>query len=113
MELLYVTLEEAWAIHDNVRQTDKMGQEWDKEFMVLVMEAILSLDGAGASTLAPLLVTEADLWQIDRQVPRMLKVGTEFVGQSLLNKIMALLVKGVTEDARENNYTSENPNKVS
>lgn len=111
MELLYITLEEAWAIHDNVRQKDNQGEEWDKDFMVLVMEVILELGNKAPTTLAPLVVNAGDLWQIDRQVDRMLKVGNEFVGMTLLTKVMELLVKGRNDDAREDDYPSKDPNE--
>lgn len=44
-DLLPVTIEELWAIHDYVRQHDKLGQEWDREFNDKVMAAILEAQG--------------------------------------------------------------------
>ena len=39
-DLLPGTLDELWAIHDYVRQHDKLGQEWDKDLTVRIMAAI-------------------------------------------------------------------------
>lgn len=91
-DLLSASLEELWAIHDYVRQHDKLGQEWDKDFGMRLMEAILEAQNHPSRS-ASLLCFEEELWQMDRQVPSGLMVGTQPVGQNLLLKIMALLVK--------------------
>lgn len=99
-DLLPVTLDDLWAIHDFVRQHDKLGKEWDKDFNTRVMEAIAEAEARGDHT-ASLFCLEEELWQIDRQVPSALMVGTKPVGRPLLGKVMRLLVKmrGGEDDA--------------
>ena len=91
-DLLPASLDELWAIHDYVRQHDKLGQEWDKDFGTRLMEAILEAQNHPRRS-ASLLCFEEELWQMDRQLPSGLMVGTQPVGRNLLLKIMALLVK--------------------
>lgn len=91
-DLLSASLDELWAIHDYVRQHDKSGQEWDKDFGTRLLEAILEAQDHPSRS-ASLLCFEEELWQMDRQVPSGLMVGTQPVGRNLLLKIMALLVK--------------------
>lgn len=99
-DLLPVTLDEGWAIHDFVRQHDKLGQEWDKDFTARVMAAILEAQDHPDHQ-ATLMCVEDELWQIDRQIPSALMVGTQPVGRNLLIKVMQLIVKirGGEEDA--------------
>ena len=110
-DLLPLTLDELWAIHDYVRQHDKLGQEWDKDFVARVMTAILEAQ-EHASHQATLMCTEDELWQMDRQIPSALMTGTQPVGRNLLMKVMRLIVKmrggdldaeyaNTGEDARE------------
>lgn len=111
-DLLPLTLEELWAIHDLVRQHDKLGQEWDKDFSARVMAAILEAQ-EHPSHQATLMCAEDELWQIDRQIPSALMTGTQPVGRNLLIKVMRLIVKmrggeqdddespGAGEDTRE------------
>lgn len=101
-DLLPLTLDELWAIHDYVRQHDKLGQEWDKDFIARVMAAILEAEEHSAHQ-ATLLVAEDELWQTDRQVPSALMTGTQPVGRNLLMKVMRLIVKmrgGEEDDAQ-------------
>ena len=91
-DLLPVTLDELWAIHDHVRQHDKLGQEWDKDFTARVMAAILEAQEHSAH-LGTLMCDEDELWQIDRQIPSALMTGTRPVGRDLLVKVMRLIVK--------------------
>ncbi len=91
-ELLLVDKDELWCIHDCVRQHDKLGQEWDKEFLIRVMQAIVESTAAPTGT-AVLLCYEEELWQIDRQIPSSLMIGTKPVGRNLLMKTMKLLIK--------------------
>lgn len=106
-DLLPATLDELWAVHDFVRQHDKLGQEWDKDFTIRVMAAIVEAQEQ-ASHQATLMCAEDELWQIDRQIPSALMVGIQPVGRELLIKVMRLLVKirGGDEDA-EYTYTGE------
>lgn len=91
-EMLLVTYDELWSIHDYVRQTDKHGLEWDKAFAIRVFEAMAAtLESANRQT--SMLVYEEELWQIDRQVPSALMSGTQPVGRNLLLKVGKLLVK--------------------
>lgn len=111
-DLLPLTLEELWAIHDQVRQHDKLGQEWDKDFTARVMTAILEAQERPSCS-ATLMCAEDELWQIDRQIPSALMTGTQPVGRNLLIKVMQLIVKmrggeqdddeypGTGQDARE------------
>lgn len=101
-DLLPVTLDELWAIHDYVRQHDKLGQEWDKDFNARVMGAIVEAEGRPDHT-ATLVCLEQELWQIDRQVPSALMVGAKPVGRNLLEKVMRLIVKmrGGGDDAED------------
>jgi len=110
-DLLPLTLDELWAIHDYVRQHDKLGQEWDKDFVARVMTAILEAQ-EHSSHQATLMCAEDELWQMDRQIPSALMTGTQPVGRNLLMKVMRLIVKmrggdldaeyaGTGEDARE------------
>lgn len=91
-DLLFSTLDELWAIHDWVRQHDKLGQEWDKDFTARVMAAILEAQEHPAHQ-ATLMCVEDELWQIDRQVPSAVMTGTQPVGRNLLSKVMRLIVK--------------------
>lgn len=99
-DLLQASLDELWVIHDYVRQHDKLGQEWDRDFNTRVMEAIAEAEARPDHT-AALFVVEDELWQIDRQVPSALMVGARPVGRDLLVKVMRLLVKirGGEDDA--------------
>ena len=110
-DLLPLTLDELWAIHDYVRQHDKLGQEWDKDFTARVMAAILEAQ-EHPSHHATIMCAEDELWQMDRQIPSALMTGTQPVGRNLLIKVMRLIVKmregeqdveyaGTGEDARE------------
>jgi hypothetical protein len=111
-DLLPVTLDELWAVHDYVRQHDKLGQEWDKDFTARVMAAILEAQ-EHPSRHATLMCAEDELWQIDRQVPSALMTGTQPVGRNLLLKVMRLIVKmrGGEQDA-EYASTSEDAGEV-
>lgn len=91
-DLLSLTLDELWAVHDCVRQHDKLGKEWDPGFMERVMAAILVAQGHPASQVV-LLCSMEELWQIDRQTPSGLMVGPQPVGRNLLVKVMRLIVK--------------------
>jgi len=111
-DLLPVSLEELWAIHDYVRQHDKLGQEWEKDFTARVMVGILEAQESSTRT-ATLMCTEDELWQIDRQVPSSLMTGTQPVGRALLLKVFRLIAKmrrGGEEDATgSGTYTREGP----
>jgi len=105
-DLTLLTADELWAVHDYVRQHDKLGQEWDKDFHTRVMAALLAAEGT-PNRQAGMLLTEDELWQLDRQIPSAMTVGTQPVGRNLLRKVMKLLVKirqGDDDDAgtREN-----------
>jgi len=91
-DLLPVTADELWAIHDYVRQHDKLGQEWDKDFTARVMAAILEVQDHSCQQ-ATLMCSEDELWQMDRQIPSALMVGVQPVGRELLAKVMRLIVK--------------------
>ena len=55
-DLLRLTIDEAWALRNYVRQHDKLGQEWDKGFMRRVHVAILDAQahpGDDVSLMAP------------------------------------------------------------
>ena len=91
-DLLRLSLEELWAVHDCVRQHDKLGQEWDKDLTARVMAAILEAQ-AHSSHEATLLCSEEELWQMDRQIPSALMTGTQSFGRHLLTKVMRLIVK--------------------
>ena len=91
-DLLLPTLDELWAIHDYVRQHDKLGQEWDKNFGARVMADILEAQ-EHPSQPSTLICTEDELWQISRQVPSFLMAGSQPVGRDLLLKVMRLIVK--------------------
>jgi len=91
-DLLPATREELWAIHDYVRQHDKLGQEWDRDLNTRLMEALLDAQ-ANPDRMATLMLFEEELWQIDRQIPSGLMIGTQPVGRTLLLKVMQLLVK--------------------
>lgn len=110
-DLLPLTLDELWAIHDYVRQHDKLGQEWDKDFVARIMSAILEAQENSAHQATLFVYDEDELWQIDRQVPSALMTGVQPVGRNLLIKVMQLIVKirggenaeytGSGSDARE------------
>lgn len=91
-EMLLLTLDELWAVHDYVRNHQDQGCEWEKDFMARVMEA-LQASTSTANRQAVILVYERELWQIDRQVPSALMIGTQPVGRNLLLKVGRLLVK--------------------
>ena len=111
-DLLAATLDELWAIHDYVRQHDKLGQEWDKDFTARVMAAILEAQDQ-PSHQATVMCAEEELWQMDRQIPSALMMGTQPVGRNLLVKVMRLIVKmrGGEQDAEYAN-ASQDPGEV-
>jgi hypothetical protein len=104
-DLLPTTLDELWAIHDYVRQHDKLGQEWDKDFTARVMAAILEAQ-EHPSHQATLMCAEDELWQMDRQIPSALMTGTQPVGRNLLIKVMRLIVKIRGGEQDDVEYTS-------
>lgn len=92
-DLLPLTLNELWAIHDYVRQHDKLGQEWDRDFAARVMEGILEAQKSPTCQSSLFVQEENELWMIDRQVPSAHMTGTQPVGRELLLKVMKLIVK--------------------
>lgn len=91
-DLLTITTEEAWVLHDYVRQHDKLGQEWDKDFeRRLYQSLILCIESP--THVSSLPIYDEELWQISRQVPSALMSGTQPVGRQLLVKVMRLLLK--------------------
>ena len=114
-DLLSLTRDELWAIHDYVRQHDKLGQEWDKDFMTRVMKAIMEVQDNPLHTATLLIFLEDELWQIDRQVSSALMIGTQPVGRNLLIKAIRLILKtrqegGDNDDPDTCKSSSENTN---
>ena len=97
-DLLRLTSDEAWALHDFIRQHDKLGCEWDRGFMRRVHRAILETQAAPGHDVSLMVLSPDELWQIDRQIPSGLMVGTQNIGRKLLSKAMALLKKMEDED---------------
>ena len=95
-DLLRLTIDEAWAVRDFVRRGQDYGTEWDRDFMRRVHTAILDAKNNPGHDVA-LMVTEEELWQMDRQIPPTLMIGTQAVGRNLLLKVMALLRKFAQE----------------
>ena len=92
---LVLGLDEIWAIRDFVRQLDKLGQEWDKDFQRRLYAA-MAVAKADENRQAPFIVeSEDELWQITRQIPSTLMVGTQPVGRNLLEKAQAALLEWV------------------
>lgn len=77
------TLDELWQLLDHVREHQAHGREWSKDFMRSLQEAVIE---ANASTEHKATVTldAADCWQISRQIPSGLMVGTQNVGRMIL-----------------------------
>ena len=96
--MLELTEEELWCIYEYVRMdsgADEYGEEWDKEFELDVMGAILNAkDGKPADTYFLTIDTEM-LWRISRQVPDDFVVGNTYVGRDVLRKTFAALHKDV------------------
>ncbi len=105
-DVLPLTVDELWAVHDYVRQHDKLGQEWDKDFTARVMAAILQSQETESHE-AMIMCLEDELWQIDRQVSSALMIGAKPVGRDLLVKVMRLIVKmrGGEQDDDEHSGT--------
>lgn len=113
-DLLPVTQNELWAIHDFVRQHDKLGQEWDRDFNARVMAALQDAS-ASPEGLASLMCLEEELWQIDRQIPSSLMIGTQPVGKALLIKVAGLLLKmrgGEDDDAADDASAGSDASEV-
>ena len=109
-DLLRLTIDEAWAVRDFVRRGQDYGTDWDRDFMRRVHTAILDAKNNPGHDVA-LMVTEEELWQIDRQIPPTLMIGTQAVGRNLLLKVMALLRKfsqEVDDDADTSQDTARN-----
>lgn len=91
--MVFLTESELWAIHDNVRQHDQGGAEWDRELATQMMAALLQTLGQEGE--APVSLDESDLWQIDRQVPSGLQVTkTEQARDRLLQKVIRPITEG-------------------
>ena len=88
--LLNLTADELWFIRDLVRQTDRMGLEWDQGFQRRLYH---SLAVATDTTPADLEIEDVDeLWQLTRQIHSQLMVGGKNVGRPLLLKIQAAIL---------------------
>ncbi len=88
-ERLALTEEELWTIHDQVRQHDNHGKEWDEKTAVLLMAALLEAHDRRAQ--GAIGMQEGDLWQVDRQVPSTTQIGTREAKATLLPKV----IKGI------------------
>ena len=93
-----LTLDEAWAIRDLVRQHQVYGAPWDKQDMAAVHSAILFMQGQGQS--CDILIDEGTLWQIESQIPSDLMIGTEPTGRNILLKVMHA-IRGLRQGAIE------------
>ena len=90
MEVAF-TLEELWFIQLLVRETDQLGNEWDKEQELKIHAGILALQGRPPETVEPVDFDEDFLWQIENQVPQTLDLGRSNLGRSILLKTFAAL----------------------
>lgn len=109
-DLIDLSLNELWAIHDHVRQHQEYGAEWDRDFMARVMECIIAANG-NTNRHATLMMSSEELWQCDRQIPSALMVGTEPTGKNLLMKVMRLVLKLRGDDDEHddaNHYADQN-----
>ena len=105
---LTLSLDELWTIRDYVRQFDKHGAEWDKEFERRLFKAMGEAEEHKQADLP--IESEAELWQIHRQVPSTIMVGTEPVGQRLLRKVQkAILAWGETGTTHDDDQPTITP----
>lgn len=84
------TLEELWCLVDHVRDHQAGGREWDKGTMRALQEAVL-IARADEGQKATVRLEAAGAWQITRQVPSVLSVGTRNVGRSILESVYLAL----------------------
>ena len=91
MPTLTLTLEELWAIQQLVRETDNLGEEWDKDDMKRIHGAILTLIGQQPNTTEDLEASDGLLWQIENQVPQSLDLGRSNLGRSILLKVFTAI----------------------
>lgn len=93
MHTLTLDLSELWAIRDWVRQHDRLGHEWDRDFerrlFVAMAEAKENVNRQASLTFE----SEEELWQITRQVPSGLMTGTQPTGRGLIEKAQAAILE--------------------
>ena len=89
---LNLTADELWFVRDLVRQTDRMGLEWDQGFQKRLYAAL----AVAETTPADLEIEDVEeLWQLTRQIHSQLMVGGKNVGRPLLLKIQAAILAWV------------------
>ena len=81
---------ELWLLSDLVRDHGQQGREWDKALMRALQEAVL-MAGESPEKKAAIRLTAADCWQITRQIPSLLSVGTQNVGRAILMSVFLAL----------------------
>lgn len=116
MDLLQVTVIELWAIHDFVRNHQELGVEWDRDFMLRVMAPLGDAQARNRDGTSLVIDSVEELWQIDRQIPSSLMIGTQPVGKNLLLKVHALILKMRKEengDASEPSYDTSTDDRTS
>lgn len=77
------TMDELWPIVDYVREHQAHGREWSKGTMRAFQEALLNAIDSPEHK-ATVTLDAADCWQITRQIPSGLMVGTQNLGRILL-----------------------------
>ena len=101
-DILTLSDVECWVLGDLIRRHDALGQEWDRDFMRRLYRTLAEAEAA-PSKAAQIMVTEDELWQIDRQINSAIVVGPVPVGRNILRKVRTLLVKlWEDDDGREN-----------
>lgn len=106
MPAIEFTLSELLALHDNCREAQSHGRAWDgdgishpkRAFMRRVLAAIVAAQKAGKAVLE---LEEADLWQIDDQIPSGLMRGTDHIGYQIVLKIAPHLAAMEAVEAAE------------
>ena len=104
-----LTSDELWAVRDFVRQHDRLGQEWDKDFERRLFSA-MAVAKEDINRQAPFTFeSEDELWQITRQIPSTLMVGTQQVGRLLLEKVQAAILAWVPAESHDDDGPAKGP----
>ena len=109
--------DDLWLIHEYVRQTrnaPEYGMEHDRDFMERIHAALLAFtpaDGQEQLESIDVSFTEAELWQITRQVSPQITQGSRKIGREVLLKVIAALARTEVPDdvpaLYRNAYTNE------
>lgn len=89
---LSLTVLEALAVRDYVRQHNEYGRVWNRQDMLAVHAAVLYLTDHPEETYDLAMDTDT-LWLLEQQIPPALKVGPVEVGRHLLLKVMTALAE--------------------